>query len=129
MRLLFYYSRKERILKMNNVTLLMKSGLLKAMPKSVVEKCIQNTSVYGAASVMKKHAVPLMTAREAEEVKRMYKPGMRIRCIHMDDPYPVGDGVTGTVEVVDDAGQIHVKWDNGRTLALIVGEDQFEIIG
>ncbi len=29
------------------------------------------------------------------------------------------------IEVVDDIGQLHMKWDNGRTLALVPGEDSF----
>lgn len=44
----------------------------------------------------------------------------------MEDPYhPVPAGTEGNVEFVDDAGQIHMKWDNGRTLALIPGIDEF----
>lgn len=55
-----------------------------------------------------------------------YEPGQRIRLLHMEDPYhPVPDGTEGNVEFVDDAGQIHMKWDNGRTLALIPGIDEF----
>ena len=47
----------------------------------------------------------------------------------MDDPYhPVNDGALGTVDHVDDAGQIHMKWDNGRLLALIPGVDSFSIV-
>lgn len=47
----------------------------------------------------------------------------------MDDPYhPVNDGALGTVDHVDDAGQIHMKWDNGGGLALVPEEDDFEII-
>ncbi len=34
-------------------------------------------------------------------------------------------GLQGTVEIVDDIGQIHVKWDNGRNLALVPEEDGF----
>ena len=32
------------------------------------------------------------------------------------------------VDFVDDAGQIQMIWDNGRTLPLIENEDSFEII-
>ena len=45
---------------------------------------------------------------------------------HMDDPYnPTPSGTTGTVEHVDDMGQIH--W-TGSSLALIPNEDRFHII-
>ena len=37
-------------------------------------------------------------------------------------------GVCGTVESVDDAGQLHVKWDNGSTLALNPECDKFAIL-
>lgn len=58
--------------------------------------------------------------------KLQYPPGTRLELIDMDDPYaPVPSGTRGTVEMVDAAGQIHMKWDNGRTLAVIPGVDQF----
>ena len=57
------------------------------------------------------------------------KKGDRIRCIEMkDDPHPVEPGTEGTVHHVDSLDQIHVKWDNGRTLALIPNVDTYEII-
>lgn len=50
----------------------------------------------------------------------------KIKCIHMnDDCHPVPDGALGTVQFVDDAGTIHVGWDNGSSLGLVPGEDQF----
>ena len=62
-------------------------------------------------------------------IKKQYPAGTRIKLINMDDPWhPVEPGTEGTVEFVDDIGQIHMKWDNGRTLALVPGQDEFEII-
>ena len=64
-----------------------------------------------------------------DAIKEMYPKGTRIELIHMDDPYaPVPLGTKGTVEFVDDMGQISMKWDNGRTLALIPEIDEFKII-
>lgn len=63
-------------------------------------------------------------------MKNGIKEGTRIRLIWMDDPFaPIESGTEGTVRFVDDMGQIHMKWDNGRTLALVPGEDAYEVIG
>ena len=35
-------------------------------------------------------------------------------------------GLKGTVKFVDDAGQIHMSWENGSSLALNINEDTFE---
>ena len=64
-----------------------------------------------------------------EAIKEMYPTGTRIELVCMNDPYaPVPSGTKGTVEFVDDMGQIAMKWDNGRTLALIPEIDEFKII-
>ena len=61
-----------------------------------------------------------------DNIKKMYPPGTRIQLIGMDDPYaPVPSGTRGTVMLVDDAGTIHPKWDNGRTLGVISNVDDF----
>ena len=67
--------------------------------------------------------------RRAQMYKEMYPKGTRIELIDMDDPYaPVPSGTKGTVVCVDDMGQIHMKWDNGRTLALVPSVDEFKTI-
>lgn len=60
-----------------------------------------------------------------KEIRNKYPRGSRIQLDYMDDPRAVPPGTKGTVDHVDDAAQIHVKWDNGRTLAVIPGEDSF----
>ena len=60
-----------------------------------------------------------LTARNIE--------GKRIKMIFMEDTEPIEPGAMGTVIKLDGAGQIQVKWDNGRNLSVIPGEDRFEI--
>lgn len=62
---------------------------------------------------------------QIEQIRQTYAPGTRIELQHMEDPQPVPDGTRGSVDYVDDVGTIHMKWDNGRTLGLVPGEDQF----
>lgn len=38
------------------------------------------------------------------------------------------NGTVGVVDFVDDIGTIHIKWENGSSLGLIKGVDEFEII-
>lgn len=67
--------------------------------------------------------------QRAAYARQHYPPGTRIRLLNMDDPFaPVRPGTCGRVECVDDAGQLHMKWDNGRSLAVIPGEDSFEVL-
>jgi len=59
------------------------------------------------------------------------RAGDRIKLLHMpDDPDPIPAGSTGTIESVTDGplGQVWVRWDNGRLLALVPGVDRFEVI-
>ena len=68
------------------------------------------------------------THEQVERIKAQYPPGTRIRLGHMNDPQAVPDGTEGTVQAVDDAGQLLMKWDNGRSLSLLPGEDSFSVI-
>ena len=63
-----------------------------------------------------------------KEIRNKYPRGTRIQLDYMDDPRAIPPGTKGTVDHVDDAAQIHVKWDNGRSLAVIPGEDSFHKI-
>lgn len=68
-------------------------------------------------------------SEEVEKIKKLFPVGTRVRLIHMDDPQAVPSGTLGTVDHIDDDGQLHMKWDTtGSTLALIYGVDQFEIV-
>ena len=65
---------------------------------------------------------------ELEKLRAKYPKGTKIRLIHMNDPQPVPSGTIGEVALIDDAGNIHLIWQNGRSLALIEGVDDFEVI-
>ena len=67
--------------------------------------------------------------RQLEALRERYPEGTLIRLNHMDDPYaPVPPGTIGEVQMVDDGGNIHMVWENCRTLSLIDGVDDFEAI-
>lgn len=70
-----------------------------------------------------------LTQEEVKTIRENYPAGTRICLDHMDDPYdPVPDGTCGEVDMIDDQGQIFMKWDNGRTLPLNVDNDKFHKI-
>ncbi len=64
--------------------------------------------------------------RLAQQYKEAYPPGTRLMLLSMSDPCrPIESGTRGTVRVVDDMGTIHMNWDNGRSLGIVPGEDEF----
>lgn len=64
-----------------------------------------------------------------EEGRSYYGPGTRIELVCMNDPYaPVPAGTKGTVDHVDSMNTLHMHWDNGRTLGLVPGVDEFRIL-
>ena len=61
--------------------------------------------------------------------KEKYPSGTRIVLSSMgDDPNPIESGARGTVKFVDDIGTVHCDFDNGRSLGLIDGEDDFRAL-
>ena len=68
-----------------------------------------------------------MDRKVIEEIRGIFTKGTRVKLLEMDDPQAPPVGSWGTVTFVDDAGNIHVKWDEGGSLALIYGVDKCEI--
>lgn len=55
--------------------------------------------------------------------------GSRIMLTEMKaDPQPLLPGSTGTLNHIDEAGQFHILWDSGISMALIPGADHFQVL-
>lgn len=65
---------------------------------------------------------------EVARIRTLYPAGTRVELIEMEDPVAIMPGTRGTVQGVDDMGQIMMHWDNGRSLSLIPGVDSFKRI-
>ena len=61
-----------------------------------------------------------------EKIREMYPEGTQIILQEMRGESQMPYGLKGTVKFVDDAGQIHMRWENGSSLALNIDEDTFE---
>lgn len=66
-----------------------------------------------------------------ELIRQEFPEGARVRAVRfgldaaspIDDNQTVPSGTEGTVRNVDDAGTVHVKWDNGRSIGVLVAQD------
>ena len=59
-----------------------------------------------------------------ERLRQQYPKGTRVELISMNDPYTkLKPGDRGEVQFVDDAGTVHVHWQNGSGLGVAYGED------
>ena len=67
--------------------------------------------------------------KTVERIRTDFPIGSRIMMVYSTDPFaPIEGGTEGTVSSVDNIGTIHVNWDNGRSLGVILGEDVIEKI-
>ena len=63
-----------------------------------------------------------------EKIREMYPEGTQIVLNEMRGEPQMPYGLKGTVRHVDDMGQIHMRWENGSSLAINIYEDSFEKI-
>lgn len=79
--------------------------------------------------MIKKNMI-LPSNEKVAELRAKYLPGTRIKFLYgmVGDPNPVKPGAYGSVTSVDDAGHIHMIWDDHGTLSLIEAEDHFVIV-
>ena len=66
----------------------------------------------------------MMTREDVERIREEFSPGSRVILYEMKGEPQMPYDLRGEVTTVDDAGQIHVRWENGSTLAL-TEEDEF----
>ena len=72
---------------------------------------------------------PFPNEHEVATLRQKYPHGTVLRLIRMvDDLNPIEPGTVGEVDFIDDAGNIHMIWRNGKTLSLIPGADEFEVL-
>lgn len=70
--------------------------------------------------------VHTLTKAERLILEEMYPVGSRVQLEYMEpDPYSkLKPGDMGTVKMIDDAGGMHISWDNGSSLAMIYKVDR-----
>ena len=89
---------------------------------------VYHAFVSGELPSIQKHEENTMNRPTSERLKALreqYPKGCRVRLNHMNDPYrpDLKVGALGTVLHVDDIGTIHVSWDCGSSLGVVLGED------
>ena len=70
----------------------------------------------------------IKNSKEIEKLREDYPIGTIIELVRMDDKQSPPQGTKGTVNHIDDLGDIHISWDNGSSLALIPDIDDFIVI-
>ena len=64
-----------------------------------------------------------------ERMREQYPPGTRVEVISLcNEEEHLKPGMKGTVVGVDDQPALLVNWDNGSSLSLLLGQDQFRVV-
>ena len=69
-----------------------------------------------------------MKKDELERLRNDFPAGTRIELVEMDDVHAPPKGTMGTIDGVDDSGNLLVSWDNGSRLNAIWGVDKVKKI-
>ena len=95
-----------------------------------LERVIEVLALDDIILTIQKQSKPVKhTEKEVQEIKEKYVAGTKIELIKMYDLLaPVEAGTKGIVERVDDIGNLSIDWENGRTLSLVVGVDEFKVL-
>lgn len=67
-------------------------------------------------------------SRKVKMLKQRYPEGTVVQLGFMEGEPDIPAGLRGKVILVDAIGQIHVAWENGRSLALNTEHDSFRVI-
>ena len=63
------------------------------------------------------------------QLRKQYPVGTKIQLISIrNEKDPILPGTIGEVTHIDDLGSIHMKWQNGSSLALIPEVDSFKVL-
>ncbi len=72
----------------------------------------------------------MLRTQQLQIIRQQFPKDTRVRLVNCNDPYTrLPPGLCGTVDSVDDAGTIHLNWDNGSNLGICLDDgDLVEII-
>lgn len=76
----------------------------------------------------KQSNVKELTQEEVQQIKEKYVAGLKVELIKMYDLQAPPPKIRGFIDFVDDVGTLHIRWENGSTLGLKIGVDEFKII-
>ena len=72
--------------------------------------------------------IQILDRKQVEHIRKMYPEGTKICLDEMEGERNMPSGLKGKVCYVDDAGQIHVSWDCGHSLAMVFGVDHCKCV-